>query len=322
MLSGLQTHFGAPLGSDLCLAIATLGVKVCRIAPFDVDPLPMIAEVEAAGMQALVIVDRPEQMRTLPLSAWVELGNELDGDVKPDAYRAMLDEACAIAIERGQQLWAPAISNISQGGLKWLNAVKGSGWPAGLTGITAHSYGPFPHAGFSSRDAEVKWLKAACDGLPFAITECGLASTDGVTEAEQAAFYVDEWAFWQRHGAAFAIAFQLNDGLGTGNEQNFGIRRVDGTWKPSALTFPTQETEENDMRAMDIYPESWLIPGETPGTLAIRKPNGKQVSVDPNGTVGESDNVQSYESGLRSGNELVYHAGSQRPFALPIAVGL
>jgi hypothetical protein len=74
-------------------------------------------------------------------------------------------------------------------------------------------------------------------------------------------------------------------------------------------------------KATRLYRESWLVPGETPGTQAIRLPNGKFVSVQENGDIEhDRDTAGSWESGKKVGNELIISA-HEYPHSLPIALG-
>jgi hypothetical protein len=48
-----------------------------------------------------------------------------------------------------------------------------------------------------------------------------------------------EWEFWRIQNAAFAVLYQIVDGPDPDNaEDRFGIRRLDGTWKPVAESVP------------------------------------------------------------------------------------
>lgn len=246
MRCGLQTHFDAPIDRDTLRQIRAFGFTDCRIdaqACSSETMLQMVNDAQAENLTPLVMVKDTAKLLALPADAEVEWGNEPDGDIEPTHYRAVLDEACEIAASQGLTLWAPAISNLNEKALKWLNQVRdaGQGWPAGLHGISAHSYGPFPHHGFDTREGEVRWLKAACIDKPFIITEFGQASCDGVSEEAQADFCRAEWAFWQQQGAEAAFLFQLNDGKFPVRESRYGIRRCDGSWKPSAETIPKEK---------------------------------------------------------------------------------
>lgn len=238
---GIQSHFNAVVALDVLQQVRAYGFTHARIDAQTCDHetmLRMVNDALVCGLTPLVIVSDLTRLAEIPAGTMVEWTNEPDGDIAPRRYRSLLDEACRVAMEHGLELWAPAISNLDEDSLKWLNDVRdaGGGWPDGLKGISAHSYGPFPHRGFRTREGEVKWLIAACVGLPWIITECGEASCEGVSEQEQADFARAEWAFWIAQGAQAVYWFQLNDGPHDVREHRYGIRRFDGSWKPVAET--------------------------------------------------------------------------------------
>ena len=57
----------------------------------------------------------------------------------------------------------------------------------------------------------------------------------------QAANIAAEWQFWRVQGAQAAFLYQINDG--TGEHEGYGIRTVDGRWKPAAETVPRDGSE-------------------------------------------------------------------------------
>ena len=250
MIPGLQTHFGARIPLDELAYIYSKGIRLARIDAQTCSHetmLELFGDCHTCDLAPLVIVGAQDYTRLamLPAGTMVEWTNEPDGDISPRAYRADLNTACQMAERQGVELWAPAISNLDEDSLMWLNKVRdwGGGWPEGLAGISAHSYGPFPHKGFSSREREVYWLKAACGDLPFMITEMGLASEGGVSEQEQADFAREEWQFWTDQGAVAAVWFQIHDGPTETREHRYGWRRcaADGTllgWKPVSESVP------------------------------------------------------------------------------------
>lgn len=292
VLTGIQSHFNSLVDLGTLHQVRTLGFRLARIDAQTCSHetlVQMLADVAACDLQPLPIVADFERLWLIPTGMDCEWSNEPDGDVSPAEYRHELDVACAIALERGLKLWAPALSNLDEDSLKWLNQVRDAGaggWPDGLHGVSVHSYGPFPHEGFSSRDAEVKWLKLACVGLPFLVSEFGLSTSEGVTEDAQAAFYVEEWAFWQRHGATAAIAYQLHSGPTNEREDQYGIRRFDGSWKPSAFTVPIalQESEMADATYCISKAGSFEV---SPGTFCTYYPKGQTetiLSIQADGT--------------------------------------
>jgi len=305
MKFGLQTHFNAPIGTDTLGQVRARGFTLARIdcqtASLD-DMRQMLEETRACGMQTLPVVDL-QRLEYVPAGEWAEFGNEPDGDIEPKEYRRELEAACRLADVQGIKLWAPAISNLDEDSLQWLNDVRDAGatpgWPAGLYGLSVHRYGDgtfdHPHRGFSSRGREVYWLKLAMRaGMPFLVSEFGYPTIDDLTDADQAARIRQEWAFWQQQGAEAAVLFQINDGPVDHREHRYGIRRChpDGTlgdWKPSAYTVPhsSPAAEETMMQASFVLSRRDLIPvpGRA-GLFTVRYPTGSQdtvLSVQPNG---------------------------------------
>ena len=55
------------------------------------------------------------------------------------------------------------------------------------------------------------------------------------SDVQCAAFAKREWQFWaQQTGVESAYIYQLNDGPTNTTLDRYGIRRLDGSWKPSA----------------------------------------------------------------------------------------
>lgn len=282
MKKGLQTHFNLPIGVDLLREVRSLGWETARIDGMEGHSIePMISETVEAGLEPFVIVDSIEELARVPAGLDAEWTNELDGDVTPSFYRRTLDRAAGVAASLGIRLWAPCISNLDFDSLWWMRLVRGSGWPKGLHGISAHSYGPFPHDGFRSREDEVRQFKQLIDGKPYRITECGLASTEGVSEEEQADFLIREFEFWTAQGAEAAYWFQLNDGPTDHPEHRFGIRRFDGSWKPNAGVFAPEVEEEMANEAEFFISRSKMI-DQGDGTYTYPW-NGGVLSIQPDG---------------------------------------
>jgi hypothetical protein len=320
MLKGLQTHFNATIGLDTLKQVHAFGFETVRIDAMESDPsvmLAMIAETTEAGLIPLVIVDSVDQLDHLSSGLDVEWTNEPDGDISPSDYFKTFKLACDKAKERGIKLWAPAISNLDEDSLKWLNdlRVEGQGWPDGLYGISVHRYGDgsfnHPHRGFSSRDSEVKWLKAACQGKPFIVTEVGYPVSDPITEEGQAEALKKEFTFWEGHGAEALFVYQLNDGPGNPMHESFGIRRVDGSWKPSAYLFnpPTPITGESVEQTVFAVRKSDKIT-LSDGKVAVRYPKGSDtvLSIQPNGSreTRPLDQIGAWETATDLGNRLAY----------------
>ena len=270
---GLGTHFNAPVDRETLAQIRGFHFRWarmdCQTCPIE-TMLAMIADVDAVGLYPLPIVydrARLDALGIVPAVTDVEWSNEPDGDVLPATYRTALDAACERATFYHLKLWAPAISNLDRDSLRWLEAVRGNGWPPGLHGISVHRYGDgtfaWPHDGFASRDAEVEALLALCDGLPFIVTEFGYP-TDTVTrerrgkrekylqvglrltEAQAATNIAQEWEFWRPYTER-PMLYQINDG--TEAYEQYGIRRYPwdlNQWKPAAHTVPEEAPPMDD----------------------------------------------------------------------------
>jgi hypothetical protein len=269
---GLQTCFNSPLDTPTLTAVAGFGFGWARIDAQTCSQETLLAmrhDAVAVGQTPVTIVADLGRLEALPAGDWAEWGNEPDGDILPAFYRQGLDEACRVAEARGLRLMAPAISNLDRDSLRWLERVRSTGWPPGLTAISAHRYGDgtfdWAHDGFRDRSEEVEALQDLCDGLPYFITEFGyptcqmsvrmrgnkhggrrMTPPEGLTEAQQAANIAREWAFWREEACATPFLYQINDGPNA--DEGYGIRRwVEGAldgWKPSAYTVPQHGRSE------------------------------------------------------------------------------
>jgi len=310
---GLQTHFNAPIGLDtLAHLAADVGVRWCRVDAQTCDTatlLEMIADVRAFWMVPLPIVYDLDRLRGVPAGMDVEWSNEPDGDILPSLYREGLDAACALALELGLRLWGPCISNLDRDSLRWMEMVRGDGWPDGLYGITVHRYGngtfAWAHDGFDSREAEVEKLLTLCDGRPFMVTEFGYPSTPTarirrgpkrtrflapdlqLDEDQQAANITKEWAFWKPYTDR-PFLYQINDPPDP-DDGCYGIRRClpDGTltdWKPAAYTFPKESPMPDlaPVSANTVFAKEDLVevPGRE-GEFGIRCPPGAETLLSP-----------------------------------------
>lgn len=252
---GLNTHFGYVIGGDYLTRAHAVGYRLARIDGQNCTTaimLEQIAEAEAAGFRTLTTVWEAARVRLLA-GKRAEFWNEPDGDHLPGVFRRLLDEACAAAYENDVELWAPGLSNTDRDSLRWLEAVRdaGGGWPRrGLRGISLHTYGPFPHDGFATREEEWAAARAACAGRPFIVTEFGWANTTGFTEEQQAAVMRKEWLSIEAAGAREAYDFQMLDGTDPDQrEHRYGSFRCDaagviGELKPKAYVIPDHLIDE------------------------------------------------------------------------------
>ncbi|MGE3276713.1 MAG: hypothetical protein AB7O67_16500 [Vicinamibacterales bacterium] len=269
MLVGLQAGFGDPIGVDTLKALRARLVDGVRLdvrgAASEAWVRALIGEAYSVGLEVLAIASLRE-MLWLPAGTAVELENEPDlNGPSATEYAERAREAIQIAHARGLRLWVGAVSNLNRRGLDYLAAVVGA-IPARGVGVTVHRYphgsdAMTPHDGFASRDAEVAALRRIIGDRPWGVSEFGYHTaprrrlawlpwwTTRWTDAEVGRFVAWEWAFWRRQGARFAVLYQLNDGPTEAAEDRYGIRTVDGAWKPSACLFaagrvdPPGETE-------------------------------------------------------------------------------
>lgn len=266
MIYSAQTHFDAPVGRDILREVYARNFRMVRIDAQNcsVDTmLEMVAEAVLENLIPYVTVASNGQIEALPNGAWCEWRNEPDlaisghDVIHPTTYAQELLMAAEVAKRSPVgQIGAPVVSNLNQRGTTYiLKVIEGCGGalPPNVFGVT-HRYGDGtyhrPHylnwygwlgiGPFQSREAELRWFKKTIGlGRPWGVSEWGYPSADGISEQEQASRSAKEWELYAREGAAFASIYQLNDG--TGASEHFGLRRVDGSWKPVSDTVP-QET--------------------------------------------------------------------------------
>jgi hypothetical protein len=275
LIRGLQAVFhGDSIGTTTMAMLKARGVEGLRadcqkrndgrtlITPEQTSLITR--EVRGAGLHCLTTVYTADQCALLQAGDHVEFRGEPDighpshyadrDPIPPAEYRRLLFEFHAAVAGRGLQVWAPGISNLNQRGLEWLAAADPSTWPTDIA-ITMHWYphgnGPTtPHPGFRSRDHEVEVFKRIIGQRPFIVSEFGYHTANRATrwerlfgiqrrwtDAQVAQHVAFEWRFWEGHGAVGAVLFQINDGVEDTGEARFGIRRVNGTWKPVADAF-------------------------------------------------------------------------------------
>jgi hypothetical protein len=77
-------------------------------------------------------------------------------------------------------------------------------------------------------------VQALAGSRKVAVTEFGMPSRDADQDAGQLAYLQQQLAAFQRLGATYALIYQLVSGPTTSANDNFGLQRYDGTWKPAA----------------------------------------------------------------------------------------
>ncbi len=233
----LQTSFGDRVDPSILRMVGQFGFEVARLDLQRVDRDSAILQIQdhlSVGLTPLATIRDGNQIRQIGLPVWYELRNEpdLEGPT-PEEYRILVEDAVEANREVGGRLFIGVVSNLNDRGFDYLKAIRP--FPAGVD-ISVHRYGDgtfeHPHKGFSSRNAEVKWLKETIGPRKFAVTEFGYPTSD-MSEEEQAKKIRQELEFWYQK-AEFACIYQINDGPGNTRSHRYGIRRSDGSWKPSA----------------------------------------------------------------------------------------
>jgi hypothetical protein len=234
----LQAGFNAPVGGGTLTELKNLGWQVIRLDVQQTDSDTanyMVYEVMIAQLRPLVIVRDAAQIRAMGVpDIDYELRNEPDLEgPSPADYRQLMIAAARATQDIGARLYVGAVSNLNDRGFAYLHAIRP--FPEGVR-VSVHRYGDGtfddPHSGFANRENEVRWLQAAIGDLPFAVTEFGYPDGD-MSEEEAARRIRVEFEFWAGK-ADFACLYQLNDGPRNFAIDKFGIRRIDGSWKPSA----------------------------------------------------------------------------------------
>jgi hypothetical protein len=258
MDKGLQAIFNAPIGTAILADLKARGVGMIRAdlqgvldeAVFDL----ILSEIQGAGLRPLAIIT-PGQ------AFWLRHASTLDVEVlnepdlagwTPRAYTTMFYEVCD-AIGPQHRLWAGGASNCSRSRLAWLTNVV-LDLPPGV-GVSVHRYPKNgakpcdPQVGFRTRGEEMAHLRRIVGDRPWGCSETGYHTGPQKagwrpftrrwrwTDGEIAAFAAQEWAWWREAGAAYAIWYQLNDGLSGDPLDRFGIRYATGEWKPVARMF-------------------------------------------------------------------------------------
>jgi hypothetical protein len=265
VIRGLQAGFGDLLGSATLAELRERGVQLVRLDCQKASPKGtevLVREVLDAGMVPYPIVSEAAQLHYLPAGTNVELRNEpdLNGPTAAE-YETSVHHVSRVAEGAGLHLWAGCVSNLNQRGLRYLREAHVERWPASVR-VSVHWYphndtNRNAHPGFYSREHEVSELLQIIGDRPWGVSEFGFHQAArkvswldrwlGVkgtpwTEAQVAAMVAQEWDFWADAGAVGAVLYQVTDGPTAGTDRptaldTYGIRRLDGSWKPVAATF-------------------------------------------------------------------------------------
>lgn len=273
MRAGLQAGFGESLAADLA-GIAEHGFQLIRqdlyaktdaidplVAEFDKTPLiPLfligggriaqrempekrLEPYELAEMTDLVVaVAREYGVHDYAL----EIGNEPDLSLyerDPEDFAEAVRACHFAAREAGFEgpVLSGGISNLNTRGLKYLARMMASGrLPADDLVIGFHRYpesgrGPLaPHQWFSSREDEWQTLLRISGARPTACTELGYHTQDILSDEGVARSVIWDLNFYEARGCLTAVVYQLNDGPSSSYLDHYGVRYLDGRWKPVA----------------------------------------------------------------------------------------
>jgi len=195
----------------------------------------------------------------------IEVGNEEDLSGKrwardPVGWAALVGDVSVIAASHSNispggavQVVSGGVSSVSRHAMGWLERSHVRDLPIG---VGYHQYRSTPPAepldGYGSRGDEFRVLRDAAGDRETWMTESGWHTAPRVsgcwpwkktwayTDAEVARYLSEEMARNDEVGARCFVTYQLADGPDRTNDQNrFGIRRFDGSLKPSARVLMT-----------------------------------------------------------------------------------
>ncbi len=258
----LNAGFGSALRVEQLLEIKARGFSGVRqdiLSPADAGEL--VSETVVAKMPSLFIVRSVAVARVTAraIRLWpsqgIEIGNEEDSKQSPKAYyRSLIEMSTAIRlVNRDVPIWTAGITAHDGKRLGWLEEVYKLGVPSDI-GCCVHGYAQelppgVPRPGFSSRAAEYAAIRRIIGPerrlaqseigwhtAPFRVRKGWFSTvTRQWTDEQVAGFLQGELTVAKNNGLLFSTIFQQGDGPDPRNhEHRFGIRRLDGTWKPQA----------------------------------------------------------------------------------------
>ncbi len=265
----LNAGFGYPLpDADLAL-ISRLGFEGVRqdvtdwanldhirmllvnFAPFPrLRPLLVLNELPTPERAATQTGQIAQLVRETGIEADVEIGNETDGKGTPAQFREALLAAARVPRPSFVRVISGGITSLMRRRLDYLRKVDPS--TTGVDAVGFHSYRPQFHEWEDGLEMQRGFdgLRKIAGGLPLWNTEIGWHTKTttyhkgpfGIftgriqyTDPEVAQLLVSEARNSYLQGAQAMTVYQLNDGPSdTNSMDHYGIRRVDGTLKPSA----------------------------------------------------------------------------------------
>jgi hypothetical protein len=235
-----------PADAQTLAAVKRLGYDGVRRDVPDPNYIPSILEEgSAAKLETLLLLNAtPSVCRywapmlgSFPPGQMVEVGNEWDTKhTAADAKDAWLE--CLKYL--GQRMITGGISSLGNAPLKWLEKA----WDPSFPNLGFHPYRTTepPDSGVMER---IQQLRRIAPAAKLWNTECGWHTCKSkkscfrsvqFSEEQVAQFLKEDIGYHEKAFCESYTVYQLNDGPGdcVSYENHFGIRRVDGTWKPSA----------------------------------------------------------------------------------------
>lgn len=258
----VNAGFGAPIGEPMLATLKAFGFHGCRqdiLRPETAKAL--VHEQLVAGLDGIYIVRDPLSARQAAVALMnaylpgiIEVGNEEDSKMSPKQYhRAFMEAYRAVrGVSQQVSVFTCGITTLDRKRQEWLRAVYALGVPADA-GCAVHTYRQetppgWAKPGFKSRAEEYESVRRFIGPqrrlilseigwhlAPFTVKKGWFSTTKRTySEAEVASYMLEECRYAKEAGVESLTAFQINDGPDSTNyEHRFGLRRVDGTWRPT-----------------------------------------------------------------------------------------
>jgi PKD repeat protein len=265
---GVTAGFGNAIGADLLAQIKARGWEIVRqdgqARGRTISPAAMIEEIRAAGLRP-VLLCTASQLNEVPEGTDVEVLDDADPTegglepsfrVDPTRFAVIINSAMPVARDRRLRVWTGLVG-LDAKALAWLAIMARS--LVSDAGISVHRYPPggatrWDASVSGGRDVEIARFKALIGARPWCVGEFGwnqgpiksfwqriFGGHSHLTDMQIRSIAQQEFAYWRRHGAAWACWYQLNDGPGRCAQhpsfpadwrEAFGLRRSDESWKP------------------------------------------------------------------------------------------
>ncbi len=208
-------------------------VKAVRPYP-TIHVLWLLEEADGPLLEALM----PVLLAPAPNpTTGVELGNELDlKGVSAEAFGRWIQAATSALRANGYdgRVVSGGIYSTTPEALAYLTRAGVGTWPADVV-VAVHRYGDpdGPVSGYASRLTETAAIRATVAGHPLAFTEFGYPSMPS-TEAWTLEAVTRDLGWFRQAGATLATLYQFTDGPSAAAIDHYGIKAIDGRWKPVA----------------------------------------------------------------------------------------